>query len=390
MTDESRRSLSPGQAPQRFSAVRTRALSLPLHSPFVTALRRAGAVESLLVEIDTTGGGRGRGEAPQVWQVTGESVAGAAACVEQMLAPLVVGRLCTEWRELCDDVQRAVARNFGAKAAVETALCDLVARDAGVPMATVLASHEPTAAGILAAVSAGSVGVRSVATDVTISAGEPAAMAEAAAARVASGFTHLKLKVGADLDTDLARVRAVRAAIGDLPVRLDANQAWTPSVAVEMIDALAAEGLDVEFVEQPVLAADIDGLAWVRARSALPIVADEAVFSMADLERVIAAEAADGVNVKLAKCGGPLRAAALVRRAQDAGLATMVGSMMEGPVGVGAAAEVALAVGCSLVNDLDAAWWLADLDDPDFGDVALTYEAGRVVLGRSQRPDEPR
>jgi L-alanine-DL-glutamate epimerase-like enolase superfamily enzyme len=175
-----------------------------------------------------------------------------------------------------------------------------------------------------------------------------------------------------------------------LPVRLDANQAWTPSVAVEMIDALAAEGLDVEFVEQPVLAADIDGLAWVRARSALPIVADEAVFSMADLERVIAAEAADGVNVKLAKCGGPLRAAALVRRAQDAGLATMVGSMMEGPVGVGAAAEVALAVGCSLVNDLDAAWWLADLDDPDFGDVALTYEAGRVVLGRSQRPDEPR
>ncbi|HOF64419.1 MAG TPA: hypothetical protein PLL54_08960, partial [Dermatophilaceae bacterium] len=137
----------------------------------MTALRRAGAVESLLVEIDTTGGGRGRGEAPQVWQVTGESVAGAAACVEQMLAPLVVGRLCTEWRELCDDVQRAVARNFGAKAAVETALCDLVARDAGVPMATVLASHEPTAAGILAAVSAGSVGVRSVATDVTISAG---------------------------------------------------------------------------------------------------------------------------------------------------------------------------------------------------------------------------
>ena len=375
-------------ASPRFSAVRTRALSLPLHSPFVTSLRSARTVESLLVEVDTTDGRRGRGESPQVWQVTGESVAGAASCVEQILTAVIVDRPCSLWRQVCDDVQGAVARNFGAKSAVETAICEIVAMGAGVTMAWVLAGGDGEAEAAYAPSTSslgGTAGLRSVPTDVTISAGDPAAMAAAAASRRSAGFSHFKMKVGADLDTDLARVRAVRSAIGDLGLRLDANQAWAPVVAVEIIAALDAQGLGVEFVEQPVAAHDVEGLAWVRARSPVPIIADESVFTMADLERVIAAEAADGVNVKLAKCGGPLRAMEQVRRAHEAGLATMVGSMMEGAVGVGAATEVALAGECSLVNDLDAAWWLAELKG-----AGLSYAEGCVVLDLGHRPDARR
>ena len=111
---------------------------LPLHSPFVTALRRTETVESLLVEVETSAGVIGVGESPQVWQVTGESVASAMACVDQMLAPVVVGRSIADWPCLSDEVQRVVARNFGAKAAVETALCDLAAQAAGVTRARLL------------------------------------------------------------------------------------------------------------------------------------------------------------------------------------------------------------------------------------------------------------
>lgn len=358
---------------------------LPLHSPFVTALRRTETVESLLVEVETSAGVIGVGESPQVWQVTGESVASAMACVDQMLAPVVVGRSIADWPCLSDEVQRVVARNFGAKAAVETALCDLAAQAAGVTLADLLSGAVvsglpsgpgPDTRGVgVSEVSGGR--NREVATDVTVSAAPPGEMAASALARLAAGFTHFKLKVGADPALDLARIAAVRDAVGPCPIRVDANQAWSRNNAVIAITTFYDAGLDLEFVEQPVRDDDVEGLAWVRARVPIPIVADESVYTLRDLDRVIDLDAADGVNVKLAKCGGPRQAVAILRRVREAGLETMVGSMMEGPVGVAAAANVALAGGTTLVNDLDAAWWLAE---PACGG-RLRYQSGRVILG---------
>ena len=156
----------------------------------------------------------------------------------------------------------------------------------------------------------------------------------------------------------MARVRAVRAAVGpNVGLRLDANQGWTPRQAVRVISEL--EGEDVEFVEQPVPAWDLDGLAWVSDRVRTPILADEAVFSARDLVEVIRRRAADMINVKLAKCGGLGPARTLLSLAQVHGMGTVIGSMMESPVGVGAAASLAAAYGTTAVSDLDAAWWLA-------------------------------
>jgi L-alanine-DL-glutamate epimerase-like enolase superfamily enzyme len=124
-----------------------------------------------------------------------------------------------------------------------------------------------------------------------------------------------------------------------------------------VIRALAEAELGVEIVEQPVAGDDVEGLAWVRERVDLPIMADETVYGATDLERVIRLEAADAVNVKLAKCGGPLTGLRLLARAREAGLGTMVGSMMESHVGVATAASMVAAVGTSAVSDLDAAWW---------------------------------
>lgn len=344
----------------RIRAVRSSVLSIPLHTPFVTALRRTSTIDTLIVCLDLADGTTGLGEAPQVWAVTGDSVASATACVEQVLAPVLVGADSDDWDALAAGVARACARNFGAKAAVETALLDAVARAAGMPLAHLFAD----VAGVPRRVSrgvglgGGAAGVFEVATDVTISAGSPEALGSAAQARVAEGFTRLKLKVGTDAATDVARVRAVREAAGpDIGVRLDANQGWSREDAVAVIRALAEAELGVEIVEQPVAGDDVEGLAWVRERVDLPIMADETVYGATDLERVIRLEAADAVNVKLAKCGGPLTGLRLLARAREAGLGTMVGSMMESHVGVATAASMVAAVGTSAVSDLDAAWW---------------------------------
>jgi o-succinylbenzoate synthase len=363
----------------RFASVECARLSVPLHTPFVTALRRTTTTDTLVVRVSDTEGTTGWGEAPQVWQVTGESLAGAAACVEEMLAPILIGRDVDDWAPVLATVQRAVARNFGAKAAVDTAVRDVVARRCGLTLSAFL-RNEATTPGA-AAPTGGDAYPTVLRTDVTLSAGGPDHLAAVAVQRVADGFSTLKVKVGTDADSDVARVQAVRDAVGpDVTIRLDANQGWTPDEAVTVIRAVEDADLGVELVEQPVRGEDVEGLAWVRSRVGLSIMADEALFSLVDLERILRLDAADLVNVKLAKCGSLGIAVEQLRRAEASGLGTMVGSMMETAIGVGAVAAVAAAHPTSVVNDLDAAWWAAR--SPVVGGVR--YDGERVLL-----PEQP-
>lgn len=330
----------------RIEAVTCRRVSVPLHTPFVTALRRTETMDTVVVQVRDSDGVLGWGEAPQVWQVTGESLAGAQDCLETMLAPRILGRDSDDLVPLLQDIASAVARNNGAKSALDVALHDLTARRRAVSMPVLLGANR-----------------HEVPTDVTVSAGGPDALAATAAARVGEGFTTLKLKVGTDAHTDVARVRAVREAVGpEVAIRLDANQGWTPRQAVTVIAALVDADLGVEFVEQPVAAADLAGLAWVTARSELPVMADESCYDLRDLVRIIAEHAADLVNIKLAKCGGLAPARALLDLARAHQVGAIVGSMMETHIGVGAAASLVAAygtpaTGTTLVSDLDAPWW---------------------------------
>jgi len=344
----------------RIERVTATRVTTPLHTPFVTALRRTTTTDTVVVRVTDSDGVTGWGEAPQVWQVTGESLAGAEACVTGPLAVVVAGRDPDDLHALLRDVGAAVAANHGAKAAVDVALHDLVARRRGVSLPVLL----------------GGTALR-VPTDVTVAAGDADALAETARARAADGFGVLKMKVGTDAATDVARVRAVREAVGPgVRIRLDANQGWTARDAVRVICGLEDAGLDVELVEQPVAAADLDGLAWVTARVRTPVLADESVYGVRDLVEVVRRRAADLVNVKLAKCGGLRVAATLLELARAQGMGSIVGSMMESHIGVGAAASLVAAHGTSAVSDLDAAWWAAS--SPVVG--GLRYDGPVVVL----------
>jgi o-succinylbenzoate synthase len=345
----------------KIAEIRCHRLTTPLHTPFVTALRRTEHLETTVVEVMGDDGGRGYGEAPQVWRVTGESLAGAEACLSGPLADVVRGRDIDDLDDLSREIGEAVVGNFGAKAAMDVALHDLAARRAGRSLAQLLGA---------------SGGEHRVATDVTVSAGEPEELAATATKRTAEGFTVLKLKVGTDAETDVARVRAVREAAPEARIRVDANQGWTPEQAIAAIRAMEDAGLDVEFVEQPVGRYDIGGLAAVTEAVDTPVMADESVFSLRELAAVIDQRAADLLNVKLAKCGSLGVARELLERAGAAGMGTIVGSMMEGPIGVGAAAALVAAVGTTHVSDLDAAWWASA--SPVVG--GASYDSGVIVL----------
>lgn len=103
----------------------------------------------------------------------------------------------------------------------------------------------------------------------------------------------------------MARLAAIRQAVGpEVRIRIDANQAWSPKQAVRLLNQMQDKGLDIELVEQPVKAHDYEGLKYVTERSYVPVLADEAVFSVEDALKIVQMQAADLINIKLMKCGG--------------------------------------------------------------------------------------
>ena len=207
-------------------------------------------------------------------------------------------------------------------------------------------------------------------TSFTIGIAEPSVMAERAAAAKDAGFTVLKVKLGHG--DDVVILEAIRRVF-DGTIRVDPNAAWTPQEAPARIERIAGFGL--EFVEQPVAPGDIDGLRYVRERSPLPIVADEAAVRLADVDRLVGA--CDGINVKLQKCGGVAEGRAMIERAHELGLKVMLGCRAaETSVAIAAAAHLAPAVEWA---DLDGN--LLIVDDPF---VAVPVAGGRFVF--SDRP----
>ncbi|WP_031467652.1 dipeptide epimerase [Sciscionella sediminilitoris] len=345
--------------------LRTHRVRIPLREPFVTAVRRTEAVEAVLVELRDEQGNRGWGEGTETWRVTGESGAGITAALEGPLRETVLGRDPADTEELCRDIERAIVANTSAKSALDCAVHDLAAARSAVPLVRFLGAVP-----------------RTMPTDVTLAVGAPAAMAETAKTRAGEGFGTLKIKVGDRGEDELDRLRRIRAAAGPgVRLRLDANQGWTAKQAIRLIRRFEDAGLDVELVEQPVPAGDLDGLARVTAAVDTPILADESVCVPADLLELIRRGAADMVNIKLAKCGGLRPARALAAMAEAAGLGVLFGSMMETHVGIGATAALAAATpGADPVPDLDAAWWLCH--SPVLGGIG--YQGSEITI-----PDAP-
>lgn len=241
-----------------------------------------------------------------------------------------------------------------ARCALDLALHDRIGRLRGVPLYHLLNLPKPAP----------------LATAFTLSIDTPEEMARQAAA--VPNYPIIKLKLGAE--GDVARVAAVRAARPDAILCVDANGGWQPEDAIALAKAILPYNL--AFIEQPVPKGEIEAMGRVQAAVNIPVVADESVQTLADVER-LAAVGVQGINLKLMKLGGLSAALRVVARAQTLGLRLMLGCMVETSLGVTAMAHLA---GVAEWLDLDAPLLIAN--DP-FSGVQIDSQA------RLHLPDRP-
>lgn len=306
------------------AAVQTARISLPAHPDLVVRGAKGAHDRSdfLLVRVLTDQGIEGYGEVSATPLWSGEDGASAAHFIAEVLAPVLIGAPLGPVGAAEAAMDRLLAGNPFTKAGVATALWDAYARTLELPLAVVLGGAYRDTVPIKLSLS-----------------GDGERLDRVHAAAVAAGFGAFKVKVGLDPADDLARVERARSLVGpDAFLGADANGGWSRAEATRMARELSA--YDVAFLEQPVAAEDLDGLRELRGLG-LPVVADESVFGLADLRRVIRAEAADVVSVYVGKAGGPGRAVELGRIAAAFGLGTLIGS--NGELGVGAAAQTHVA-----------------------------------------------
>lgn len=183
---------------------------------------------------------------------------------------------------------------------------------------------------------------RPVPVNGTIGFAAPREGAEAALQAIEAGFTTLKMKAGAERETEdlVARVRAIRRAVGpEVRLRLDINGAWDLPTATDRLEAV--ERFDLEYVEQPLAADDTDGAVELRSRVAVAIAADEAVRSAGAARSVLAAGAADVLVVKPARVGGPVAVAEIAAAAAARGVPVVVSTLFETGIGMAAARAAA-------------------------------------------------
>ena len=326
---------------------RHRIIELVPKRVFRTARTTSASSRCVIIEI-SDGDLVGIGEAAPS-RFYGETADTVVDVLERM-RPVVES--CVNEAELIADLtSRGLKGNPAARASLEMAAHDMMGKRVGVP----LYKHfglDPDDAPL---------------TTMSIGLDDPEVMEEKALE--ASGFPVLKVKLDAETDTSVvARIKKVTGA----EVTVDANCAWTRELAIKRAEEL--EKIGVLFIEQPVAAPDVEGLAYVRERTDIPIYADESCPTSRELPLV--ADSVDGIVIKLMKCGGLLEAVRMATMARERGLSTMVGCMMESSLALTAAAHMS-----PLVDHADLDSGLLMANDPFLG---LAIDGGKITL-----PDEP-
>lgn len=293
----------------------------------VAAIGEHRVSDFVVAVLQTDEGIIGVGEASVTPFWSGESQSIALAAIKELLAPVLIGRDPLEASSLCDEMDRALVGNPFSKAALEMALLDLAGKALKVPIYKLLGGARRKL---------------EIPLRFSIGAFTPAAAADVAGKAAAMGLRAVKVKVGLDVSTDLERVAAVRAALGDhFPVGVDANAGWTEYEAASALPAL--ERLGVNVIEQPLRRGDFRGSARLRRLTRIPIMLDESVFTREDAIEAVRHDACDIISIYPGKNGGIRKALEIAQIAAAAGLECSIGSNLEWEIGSAAMLHLAVA-----------------------------------------------
>ena len=332
--------------------------SITTRHPFVIARGSTNGYQRAWVRIVDGDGVEGWGEADPS-SFYGETLETVLAAFQRLAPHMPRDPFDLEAAE--DRWRQVVPKNGSARAALSAALHDLVGKRLGQPLWR-LWGLDPKKAPL----SSFTIGL-DTAEKIRAKVGE------------AEQYPILKVKLGTDRDEEI--LKTIRDAT-DKPIRVDANAGWDVARAKQMIPVLKEFG--VEFLEQPLVPDDLDGLAEVRkyaTKHDLPVVVDESCLVAADIPRL--AGRTDGINIKLAKCGSLREALRMIATARAHGMLVMVGCMIETSLGITAAAHFTPLVDAA---DLDGA--ALTVDDPfagasiDGGQIRLPTEPGLGVRRR--------
>ncbi|MCB5934529.1 dipeptide epimerase [Caldibacillus thermoamylovorans] len=301
------------------------AIKLPLIEPFVISYARYDTMPSIVIKITTDDGIVGYGEGVPDEHVTGETWESTYHVLKSKIAPELIGQNPMDIEYIHEIMDKTMYGIPTAKAAIDIACYDIAGKKLGVPVYTLLGGRYH----------------QNFSLTKVLSIDSPKRMADEAEKYLNEGYTSFKLKVGTDPMEDVKRIRAVRERVGEeVSMRIDVNQGWKTSAATLKVLRML-EDMFLEWIEQPVVADNIDGMAEIKSKTTVPLMIDEGLHGPKTMREIIAKRAADKVNIKLMKCGGIYPALKLAHMAEMAAIECQVGSMVESSVASAAGLHLA-------------------------------------------------
>ncbi|MBW3598020.1 MAG: muconate cycloisomerase, partial [Planctomycetes bacterium] len=325
-------------------------IPLKVERRMVSALGRHDISEFLLVRMTTDEGVEGVGEATVTPRWSGETVWGAKAVIEHVLAPAVIGCDPQDVAELDRRMDERCVHNQFAKAALEMACWDIQGKAAGKPVYELLG---------------GACRPLTIRSRFSLGAYEPERARRRAEELISAGFTTIKVKVGGRADKDIERVRIVRGAIGAEPdLVIDANGGWDAKTAIDCVREL--EDCRLSLVEQPTPPGDYAAMAEVRRGTGCKILADESCFDLVHARELIRNACCDAISLYPGKNGGIRKAREIAEFAAEHDVACSIGSNLEWDVGAAAMAHFVVAT-----PNVQVERYPGDLLGPDYHEFSI-------------------
>jgi L-alanine-DL-glutamate epimerase-like enolase superfamily enzyme len=319
---------------------------MPLVGPgFSNAYTTQNVQKSAVVRLTASDGSVGLGNIDPAPGYSAETIELSIAALRDRLAAVVKGLDAANPHRVTEAMDAALAGFLEAKAAMEMACVDLTARRLGC------AVHQYLGGAL----------VDRVRFNAWIGILPPGEAADEARKWFEHGFRSAKIKVGGGIAADGARVKAIREAVGPtMHLRADANAGYDVEDSIALGKLL--EPFDMQLLEQPVAADDLNGMAKVRQAIAIPVMADESITDHASLIAVIRADCADIVKLKVMKQGGFLNCRRMLETATGAGLKVVIGHGFG--LGINTVAEIMLAATSrSVIDGLECVGPLKTVDD---------------------------